>query len=74
MPTVIEQLELEWERLAVDRRAAARLPATCTAGGAANLGELEAYVRQAAPAAADEVLVARFAPLLALPRHLPLTF
>ena len=62
MPTVIEQLELEWERLAVDRRAAARLRATCTAVGAANLGELEAYVRQAAPAAADEVLVALVGP------------
>jgi hypothetical protein len=62
MPTVIEQLELEWERLAVDRRAAARLAAICSAGGAANLGELEAYVRQAAPAAADEVLVALVGP------------
>ena len=62
MPTVIEQLELEWERLAVDRRAAARLRATCTAVGAANLGELEAYVRQAAPAAAGEVLVALVGP------------
>ena len=59
MPTVIDQLEREWERLALDRRAARRLREACAeAGGATSLRELEQYVRQASPAAADRVLIA----------------
>ena len=38
MSTVIEQLEREWRRLAVDRQAAQRLRAVCDAAdGAADL-------------------------------------
>lgn len=59
MPTVIDQLEREWERLALDRRAARRLREACAeAGGATSLRQLEQYVRQASPAAADRVLIA----------------
>jgi hypothetical protein len=59
MSTVIEQLEREWCRLAVDRRAARRLRAVCDAADrAADLGQLELYVRRAAPADADRILVA----------------
>lgn len=63
MPTVIEQLEDEWKRLAVDRRAARRLHAACAAaGGASKLVELERYVREAPAADADHVLVALVGP------------
>jgi hypothetical protein len=63
MPSVIEQLEREWTRLAVDRRAARRLQAACAAaGGASDLGELERYVRESPAADADQVLVALVGP------------
>lgn len=63
MPSVIEKLEDEWKRLAVDRRAARRLYAACAAaGGASNLSELERYVREAPAADADQVLVALVGP------------
>jgi hypothetical protein len=63
MPSVIEQLEDDWKRLAVDRRAARRLHAACAAaGGASNLEELERYVREAPAADADHVLVALVGP------------
>jgi hypothetical protein len=63
MSSVIEQLEDEWKRLAVDRQAARRLHAACAAsGGASNLGELERYVREAPAADADQVLVALVGP------------
>jgi hypothetical protein len=66
MPSVIEQLEDEWKRLAVDRRAARRLYAVCAAaGGASNLGELERYVREAPAADADHILVALVGPAAA---------
>jgi hypothetical protein len=66
MPSVIEQLEDEWKRLAVDRRAARRLYAACAAaGGASNLGELERYVREAPAADADHILVALVGPAAA---------
>lgn len=63
MPSVIEQLEREWDRLAVERRAAARLGKACAvAGNATDLASLEAYVRAAGPADADRVLVALAGP------------
>jgi len=63
MSTVIEQLEREWCQLAVDRRAARQLRAVCDAADhAADLGQLERYVRRAAPAEADQVLVALVGP------------
>jgi hypothetical protein len=63
MPSVIEQLEDEWKRLAVDRRPARRLYAACAAaGGASNLGELQRYVREAPAADADHILVALVGP------------
>ena len=63
MPSVIEQLEREWDRLAVERRAAARLGKACAvAGNATDLASLEAYVRAAGPADADRVLVALVGP------------
>lgn len=63
MPSVIEQLEREWDRLAVERRAAARLGKACAvAGNATELASLEAYVRAAGPADADRVLVALAGP------------
>jgi hypothetical protein len=63
MPSVIEQLEREWDRLAVERRAVARLREACAvAGNAADLASLEAYVREAGPADADRVLVALAGP------------
>ena len=63
MSTVIEQLEREWCQLAVDRRAARRLRAVCDAADrAADLGQLELYVRRAAPAEADRILVALVGP------------
>ena len=63
MPSVIEQLEREWDRLAVERRAAARLGQACAvAGNATDLASLEAYVRAAGPADADRVLVALAGP------------
>jgi len=59
MQSVIERLEGEWERLAVDRRAARRLRAVCEAAeGAETLGEVKQYVCQAEPADADRVLLA----------------
>jgi hypothetical protein len=63
MSTVVEQLEREWCQLAVDRRASRRLRAVCEAAdGAAELGQLERYVRRAAPADADRILVALVGP------------
>jgi hypothetical protein len=52
MVRVIEQLEREWDRLAVERRAAARSREACAAPGhATDLASLEVYVRAAGPAA-----------------------
>jgi hypothetical protein len=63
MSTVIQQLEREWKRLALDERAAAELRAACAvADSATNLAELEAYVRQASRADADQVLLALVGP------------
>jgi hypothetical protein len=63
MPTVIEQLEGEWTRLAADRRAIRRLQVPgAAAGGATNLDELERHVRKTPPAAADLVLIALIGP------------
>jgi hypothetical protein len=63
MSTVIEQLEREWCQIAVDRRAARRLRTVCDAADrAADLGQLELYVRRAAPADADRILVALVGP------------
>ena len=58
MSTVIEMLEREWVHLALDPRAARQLRSVCgSAGSAANLGQLERYVRRASAAEADRVLV-----------------
>ena len=63
MPSVIEQLEREWDRLAVERRASASLrEASAAAGNAPDLASIEAYVRTAGPADADRVLVALVGP------------
>jgi hypothetical protein len=63
MSTVIEQLEREWGRLGIDRKAAGRLRAVCdAAGGAADLDHLEQYVRRASLAAADQILIALVGP------------
>jgi hypothetical protein len=63
MPSVIDQLEREWTRLAADRRVARRLQAACAAaGGASDLNELERYVRESPAADADQVLVALVGP------------
>jgi hypothetical protein len=59
MQSIIERLDNEWRRLAVDRKAPQRLRAACeAAGGAETLGELKQYVCQATPADADRVLLA----------------
>jgi hypothetical protein len=59
MSTVFDQLDRDWRRLVGSRSAARQLPEACRlAGGARSLGELETYVRRAAPADADAVLVA----------------
>jgi hypothetical protein len=59
MSTVFQLLEREWERLARDESAARKLRAVCeAAGGAATLGQVEDYIRGAAPCDADRVLVA----------------
>lgn len=59
MSTVFELLEAEWKRLAADQGAAQELGQVCkAAGGAATLGQVEEYVRAAAPSDADRVLVA----------------
>jgi hypothetical protein len=56
---VFELLEVEWQGLRDDRAAAEALAEVCaSAGGAASLGELERYVRSAAPGDADRVLLA----------------
>jgi hypothetical protein len=58
MSTVIEMLEREWDHLALDPRAARELRSACdSAGSAANLGQLERYVRQATAAEADRILL-----------------
>jgi hypothetical protein len=59
MSTVFDHLEREWSRLAHSRAATQQLRDVCrVAGGARSLSELEAYVRRAAPADADAVLLA----------------
>ena len=63
MPSVIEQLERQWDRLAVERRAAARLGKACAvAGNDTDLASLEAYVRVAGPVRRYRVLVALAGP------------
>jgi hypothetical protein len=58
MANVFEALEAEWRRLGRDRGAAARLAEVCRgAGQARTLHEVEAYVRRAGPAEADQVLL-----------------
>jgi hypothetical protein len=58
MFSVLDLLDREWGRLAADVDAARRLADVCAvAGGAASLGEVEAYVRAAGAASADRVLV-----------------
>lgn len=59
MSTVFDLLEREWCSLAHDPGAARRLGEVCrTAGGAATLADVMAYVRGADPVTADRVLVA----------------
>jgi DNA-directed RNA polymerase specialized sigma24 family protein len=59
MGTVFELLEGEWRRLSRDPAAARRLRDVCRlAGWAADLGEVETYVRHAPPEDADRVLLA----------------
>jgi hypothetical protein len=59
MSTVFELLEHEWRQLAGDEAAAHDLHSVCeAAAGAATLGQVETYVRAAAPCEADRVLVA----------------
>lgn len=58
MASVLDQLDSEWRRLSADPAVAAHLADACaTAGGARSLAELERFVRAAAPAEADRVLV-----------------
>jgi hypothetical protein len=62
-PTVIDQLNREWARLADDDRVARRVQHVCeVAGGAAGLRDLQRYVEAASPADADRVLVALVGP------------
>jgi hypothetical protein len=62
-PTVIDQLNREWARLADDPRVARRLQHVCeAAGGSASLRDLQRYVETASPADADRVLVALVGP------------
>lgn len=59
MANVFEALEAEWRRLGRDRAAAQQLADVCQcAGRARSLHEVEAYVRKASPAEADQVLLA----------------
>jgi hypothetical protein len=59
MATLFESLDQEWSRLRRSRPAAAELGDVCrVAGGAASLGDVEQYVRDADPEAADRVLLA----------------
>ena len=59
MSTVFDLLEREWQRLARAQGAECGLRAVCeVAGGAVTLGDVESWVRAAAPCEADRVLVA----------------
>jgi hypothetical protein len=59
MGNVFDQLDGEWRRLGRDRAAARRLATICElAGGGRNLGDVERFVRAAAPEDADRVLLA----------------
>jgi hypothetical protein len=59
MGNVFDLLDSEWLRLSTDRSAHRRLRAVCAvAGGASSLGDIERFVRAAAPADADRVLLA----------------
>jgi len=57
--SVVQRLEDEWGRLALDTSVARRLSEVCVvAGGARSLGELERFVRAADAPTADAVLAA----------------
>lgn len=59
MANVFDMLDAEWQRLRVDRAHARKLAQVCRiAGEARSLGEVEEYVRKAAPEEADRVLLA----------------
>jgi DNA-directed RNA polymerase specialized sigma24 family protein len=65
MGTVFELLDHEWRQISSDRTAATRLVDVCRlAGGARSLGDVERYVRSAAPADADRILLALVARVL----------
>jgi hypothetical protein len=59
MGNVFDMLDGEWRRLSQDRAAARRLGPICElTGGGRNLGDVERFVRAAAPEDADRVLLA----------------
>jgi hypothetical protein len=59
MGNVFDLLDGEWRRLSRDRATARRLPDICeAAGGGRTLGDVERFVRAAAPSDADRVLLA----------------
>jgi hypothetical protein len=59
MSTVFDLLDRDWARLAASRSAARQLRDVCRlAGRARTLADVEAHVRRAAPADADQILVA----------------
>jgi hypothetical protein len=59
MGNVFDLLDGEWRRLSRDRAAAGRLATICElAGDGSNLGDVERFVRAAAPEDADRVLLA----------------
>ncbi|MGH9213473.1 MAG: hypothetical protein ACRD2C_22790 [Acidimicrobiales bacterium] len=59
MASVFELLDHEWRRLRADRVVARALAdVRAAAGGAATMAEVEAFVRQASPPEADQVLLA----------------